>query len=118
MTFSFDLSNFSDVISSLVYTNVFLYFFPLFIEERLFIFFSGTLQSAGYIFPFLLCLSFLFFPQLFVKPPQITTLPSCISFLCNVLKIIKRISLFGVSLESLVRTNQHPIEPINTPINI
>ena len=30
--------------------------------------------------PFLLFLSLLFFPQLFVKPPQTTTLPPCISF--------------------------------------
>ena len=29
---------------------------------------------------FLPCLSLLFFPQLSVKPPQTTTLPSCISF--------------------------------------
>ena len=27
-------------------------------------------DSNGYIFPFLLCLSLLFFPQLFVRPPQ------------------------------------------------
>ena len=42
--------------------------------------FSGTLRSVRYIFPFLLCLSLLFFSQLFVRPPQTTTLPSCISF--------------------------------------
>ena len=42
--------------------------------------FSGTLHSIGYIFPFLPSLSPLFFSQLFVKPPQTTTLPSCISF--------------------------------------
>ena len=42
--------------------------------------FSGTLLSVRYIFPFLLCLLFLFFSQLFVKPPQTTTLPSCIAF--------------------------------------
>ena len=41
--------------------------------------FFGTLHSVGYIFPFLLCLLLLFFPQLFEKPPQNTTLPSCIS---------------------------------------
>ena len=29
---------------------------------------SGTLYSVGYIFPFLHYLSFLFFPQLFIKP--------------------------------------------------
>ena len=36
--------------------------------------------SDGYIFPFLLCLSLLFFSQLFVRPPQTTILPFCISF--------------------------------------
>ena len=40
---------------------------------------SGTLHSVGDIFPFLPCLS-LFFPRLFVKPPQTMALPSCISF--------------------------------------
>ena len=42
--------------------------------------FFGTLQSNGYIFPFLLCLSLLFFSLLFVRPPQTTILPFCISF--------------------------------------
>ena len=41
--------------------------------------FSRSLHLVEYIFPFLLCLSLLFFSQLFVRPPQITTL-SCISF--------------------------------------
>ena len=38
------------------------------------------LHSYRYIFPFLPCFSLLFFPQLFVKAPQITILLSCISF--------------------------------------
>ena len=33
------------------------------------------------LFPFFLCLSLLFFPQLFVRPSQKTILSSCISFL-------------------------------------
>ena len=41
--------------------------------------FSGTLYLVGYIFPFLLGFSLLFFPQLVVKPFQTTILPSCIS---------------------------------------
>jgi len=41
--------------------------------------FIGTLHSNGYFFPFLLCLS-LVFSQLFVRPPQTTILPFCISF--------------------------------------
>ena len=43
--------------------------------------FSGILHS--YTFPCLPCLSLLFFPQLFVRPPQTTTLPFCISFSCR-----------------------------------
>ena len=42
--------------------------------------FFGTLHSDGYIFHFLLCLLLLFFPQLFVRPPQTTILPCCFSF--------------------------------------
>ena len=42
--------------------------------------FFGTLDSNGCIFPFLLCLSLPFFSQLFVRPPQTTILPFCISF--------------------------------------
>ena len=42
--------------------------------------FFGTLCSNGYIFPFLLCLSLLFFFQLFLRPPQATILSFCISF--------------------------------------
>ena len=35
--------------------------------------FSGILHLVGYIFPFLLCFSLLFFSQLFVRSPQTTT---------------------------------------------
>ena len=42
--------------------------------------FFGTLHSNVYIFHFLLCLLLLFFPQLFVRPPQTTILPFCIYF--------------------------------------
>ena len=38
------------------------------------------LHSVWYIFPFLLCLSHFFSSQLFVRPPQTTILPFCISF--------------------------------------
>ena len=46
----------------------------------LFLLFFGTLHSDQFIFPFILCPLILFFSQLFVKPPQTTILPSCISF--------------------------------------
>ena len=42
--------------------------------------FSAILHSVDYMFPFLPWLLFLFFPRLFVKPPQTTLLPSYISF--------------------------------------
>ena len=42
--------------------------------------FLGTLYSNGNIFPFLLCLLLLFFPQLLVRPPQMRILPFCICF--------------------------------------
>ena len=45
--------------------------------------FFGTLQSNEYIFPFLLCLSLLFYSQLFGRPPETTILPFCISFSCG-----------------------------------
>ena len=63
------------------------YCFPLFLctdhwgrFSYLTLLFFGTLYSDGYIFPFLLCLSLLFFSQLFVSPPQTIILPSWISF--------------------------------------
>ena len=43
--------------------------------------FFGTLHSNVYIFVFILCLSLLFFSQLFVKPPQTTILPFAFLFL-------------------------------------
>ena len=42
--------------------------------------FFVTLHSNGYIFPFLLCLSLLFFSQLFARPPETTILAFCICF--------------------------------------
>ena len=42
--------------------------------------FFGTLHLDGCIFPFLLCLSHLFFFQLFIRLPETTILPFCISF--------------------------------------
>ena len=76
------ISNFPEEISSLSYHIVFLYFFTLFTYEGFLslLLFSRTSHSGGYIFSFLLCLLLLFFPQLFVRLPQTTILPFCISF--------------------------------------
>ena len=78
MKCSLGVSNFLKEISSLSHSIVFLYFFALLITEKGFFYFSllffGTLHSNGYIFPFLLCFSHLFFLQLFVRHPQIAIL--------------------------------------------
>jgi len=58
------------------------YYFPLFLcidhwgrLSYLSLLFFGTLHSDQYIFPFLFCLSRLYFPQLLLRPPQTTILP-------------------------------------------
>ena len=74
---SLDISSYLEAISRLSHSIVFLYFCALITEEGflLSLLFFGILHSSGYIFPFLLCLSFLFFSQLFVRPPQTAILP-------------------------------------------
>ena len=83
MKCSLGISNFLEEISSFLPFYCFLLF--LFIDHwgRLSYFsllFFGTLHSNGYVFSFLLCFSFLFFSQLFGKPPQTAILPFWISF--------------------------------------
>ena len=65
-------------ISSLSHSIVFLGIVHLRKLSFISLLFSGTLHSDGYIFPLLPCLSLLLFTQLFIKPPQATTCPSCI----------------------------------------
>ena len=79
---SLGISNFLEEISC----------FPLFLctdhwgrLSYLSLLFFGTLHSNGYIFPFLLCLSLLFFSQLLVRAPQRAILLFCISFSGDVL---------------------------------
>ena len=63
------VSNFLEEISSLSHSDVFLYFFALITEEGFFISpcCSLELHSNESIFPFLLCLSLLFFCQVFLS---------------------------------------------------
>ena len=68
MKCSLGISNFLEEISSLSHSVVFLYFFALITEFK------------WVYFPFLLCISFHFFSQLFVRPPQTTMLPFCMAF--------------------------------------
>ena len=84
LKYSIDISNFLEEISSLPQSVVFLYFFTLIAEESFLISPCCSLElciQMGYTFPFLLCLSHLFFSQLFVRPPQTTILPFCSCFL-------------------------------------
>ena len=78
----FGISNFLEEISSLSHSVAFLYFFAWLLRKAFLSLLAifGILHSDGYIFPFLLCLSLLFFSQVFVRPPQTTILPFCISF--------------------------------------
>ena len=88
-------SNFLEEISILLLISILfcsillfpLYYFLLFLcivllrrLSYLSLLFSEALHSDAYIFPFRLCFSLLFFSQLFVRPPQTTILPFCISF--------------------------------------
>ena len=76
------ISNFLEEIFSLSLSNVFLYFFALIIEEDFLISpcYSLKLCIQGLYLSFLLCLSLLFFSQLFVRLPHTTILPFCIPF--------------------------------------
>ena len=87
MKCSLGISNFLEEISSLSHFIVFLYFLALVTEEGFLIspcYSLGTLCSDGCIFPFLLCLSLLFFSQLFVRTSPVwgglTNFPFCIPF--------------------------------------
>ena len=76
---------FLEEISSLSYSTV--YFFALITEEGFLISPCYSLelciQMGKKVFAFLLCLLLLFFSQLFIRPPQTTVLPFCISFPCG-----------------------------------
>ena len=65
MKCSLGIPNFPEEISSLSHSIISLYFFALIIDHLgrfswLSLLFFGTLHSDGYVFPFLLCLLFLF----------------------------------------------------------
>jgi len=71
MKCSFGISNFLEI-SSLSHSIVFHHWGRL---SYLSLLLFGTLHSNACIFPFLLCLSLLFFSHLFVRPHQTTILP-------------------------------------------
>ena len=69
------------------------------------------LQSNGYIFPFLLCFSLLFFSQLFVRPPQITFLHF---FLLGMVLIRASCAMSRTSIHSSSGT----LSIISNPLNL
>ena len=80
MKFSLGISNFLEELSSLSHSIVFLYFFALITEEG---FLISPCYSVELCIPMAISFLYLyifFFSQLFVKPPQTTILPFCISF--------------------------------------
>ena len=87
MKYLFGISDFLEEISSLSHSIFFLYFFVFMAEEGFLIspcyFLELCIQMGRYSFPFLFCLSLLFFSQLFVGPSQTTILPFYISFLAE-----------------------------------
>ena len=80
--------------------------FPLFLcidhfgRLYLSLLFFGTLHSDGCIFPFLLCLLLLFFPQLFVRPLQTTILPFLSFFFLELVLITTSYTMLWTSIHS------------------
>ena len=85
MKCSLGISDFLEEISSLFCSIVFLYLFALITQEGFLISpcYSLELCIQMDMFPFLLCLSLLFFSHLFVRLPQTTILPFAFLFLGN-----------------------------------
>ena len=69
MKHSLNTSNFLEAISSLSHSIVFLFLCIVHLQlSYLFLLFSGTLHSVGFIFPFIPCLFLLFFLAIFKWP--------------------------------------------------
>ena len=92
-------------ISSLFCSIVFLYFLHCLLGKaffflNLFLLFFGTLHSNGYIFPFFLCLSRLFFFHLYVRPPQTSILPFLHFFFLGMVLITASYTMSRTSIHS------------------
>ena len=81
MKCSLGIANFLEEISILSHSVVFLYFFALIAEEGFLISPCYSLELCIQMgLSFLFSFAFSFSSQLFVRPPQTTILPFCISF--------------------------------------
>ena len=100
----------------LLFSSIFFCIVPLRRLPFLSLLLSGILHSVGYIFPYLPCLSLLFFPQLFVKPPRIITLSLCLLaflFLWTVL-VTASCTILWISVHSssgILATKSNPLNP-------
>ena len=106
MKCSFDISTFLEEDYSFTLSVVFLCFFALFIEECLLVSpcYSLELWLVRFTFCFPPCFSLLLFPQLFVKPPQTITLPSCIPFFLGMVLFAGSCTILHTSVHSFSGT--------------
>ena len=97
---SLGISNFLDEISSLSCSIVFLYFFALITEKGFLIFPCYSLELCIQMGMSFLCLSSLFFSQLFLRPPQAIILPFCIFFPLGMVLITASCTMSRTSIHS------------------
>ena len=83
-----------------VIVTIFAWNVPLVCLSYLSLLFFRTLHSDGYIFPFLLCLSLLFFSQLFVRLPQTTFFAFLHFFSLHMVLIIASCTMLWTSIHS------------------
>ena len=79
----------------------------------LFLHFFGTLYSDGYTFLFLLCLSLLYFSQLFVRPPQNSHFTFLDFFFLGMALITTSYTMLRTSVHSSTGTLSIRSNPLN-----
>ena len=96
------------------------YYFPLFLcidhlgrLSHLSLLFFGTLHSDRYIFPFLLCLSLLFFSRLLVSPPQTSILPFLHFFFLGIVWVTTSYTVLWSPIHSSSGTLSLRSNPLN-----
>ena len=97
------ISDFLEEISSLSHSIVFLYLFALIAEAGFLISPCYSLELCipnGYIFPFLLCFSLLFFSKLFVRPPQTAILLFLLFFFLGMILLLVSCTMSRTSIHS------------------
>ena len=113
MLCSLGISNFLEEISSLSHSIVSLFLCIVHLRRLsyFFLLFSGILHSVRYIFPLSPWLLPLFFSQIFVKPPQTTTLPFLYFFFLGMVLITASCTMLWNSIHSSSGTVYHQGSP-------